>query len=300
MDAPLPESTAEATPLGTLRAYAQLGKLRLSALAVFAVLAGLYLGSADTPKPGVIFGCALGTMLVAIAGNALNMYLEREPDRHMRRTQARPLPTGRLSPPQVLTFGVITACVGLTCLWTETNPLATALAAAILATYVAVYTPLKRVTSLNTLVGAIPGALPPVVGYAAGRGHLDQQVVPLFFIMFFWQIPHFLAIAWRYREDYRRGGMRMLPVIDPQGHVTSRQMVVYTVALIAASVFAHTVGLAGQLYLVAALLLGLLFLVPVVLAAVLRVESAMRLCFFVSIVYLPLLLGVMVLDRGTA
>jgi protoheme IX farnesyltransferase len=227
------------------------------------------------------------------------MLLEREPDRRMRRTQRRPLPEGRLAPAEVLAFGLAAAAGGLLLLWLETNPLATALCALILLTYVLVYTPLKRVTPLNTLVGAVPGALPPMVGYAAASGRLDLPALVLFAIVFFWQIPHFLAIAWHYREDYRAGGMRMLPVVDPRGRSTSQQMVVYTAALLVTSAFAYFVRLAGPLYLAAAICLGILFLTPVVIAAVLRRDAAMRLCFAVSIVYLPLLLGAMVLDRQT-
>jgi protoheme IX farnesyltransferase len=225
------------------------------------------------------------------------MFLEREHDRNMRRTQGRPLPAGRLAPKQVLAFGAATSLGGLTWLWLATSPLATAVCATIVVTYVAVYTPLKRVTSLNTLVGAVPGALPPVVGYAASHGGLNEQALVLFLIVFFWQIPHFLSIAWRHREDYEKGGMLMLPVVDPGGASTSRQMVGYTGALISVSLAAYLVELSGPLYLAAAVCLGLLFLAPVLMAAVFRVESAMRLCFLASIVYLPLLLGIMVLDR---
>ncbi len=281
-----------------LRAFLELGKLRLSALAVFAVAAGLLLGAPEPPPARLLAACVLGTLLVAIGGNALNMWLERDVDRHMERTRGRPLPSGRLRPSAALAFGGGCALAGSAALAVETNALATALCAAILVTYVFVYTPLKRRTALNTLVGAVPGALPPVVGYAAGRGALDDRAAALFLILFFWQVPHFLAIAWRYREDYRRAGMMMLPVVDREGVATGRQMVVYTLGLVLASLFAHGVGLGGQLYLVAACCLGVLFLVPVVLAAALRWESAMRLCFVASILYLPLLLGAMVLDRS--
>ena len=278
-------------------AFLELGKLRLSSLAVFAVLAGLYLGADVAPPWPVVVGCCFGTMLVAMGANALNMYIEREPDRRMPRTQNRPLPEGRLTPGQVLAFGIFTGAAGTAWLWLVSNTLATVLCAAILLTYVAAYTPLKRVTTLNTLVGAIPGALPPLVGYAAGAGTLDLKALVLFAILFLWQIPHFLAIAWRYRVDYSLGGMRMLPSEDPEGRMTSRQMVLYTLALILATQFAYEVELAGPLYLIVSLFLGILFLVPVVVAAFFRVESAMRLCFLASILYLPALLGVMVLDK---
>lgn len=280
-----------------LRAYLALGKLRLSALAVFAVAAGLYLGATGPLAPGLIAGCIGGTMLVAIGGSALNMYLEREFDRRMERTKSRPLPAGLLSPAEVCGFGIAMSTVGIVWLALSVNALATGVCALIIATYVGVYTPLKRVTALNTLVGAVPGALPPLVGYAASHGSLNEQAGVLFLILFFWQIPHFLAIAWRHRDDYRHGGMQMLPVVAPDGRSTSRQMVIYTLALFVASVFGYVVGLAGPLYLMAAIFLGLTFLVPVIVAASHRRDSAMRMCFLVSIAYLPLLLGVMVLDR---
>lgn len=280
-----------------LRAYAALGKLRLSALAVFAVAAGLYLGATGPLEPSLIVGCIGGTMLVAIGGSALNMYFEREFDRRMERTKDRPLPAGALRPAEVLWFGVAASAIGITWLAFTVNPLATGVCALIILTYVGVYTPLKRVTAHNTLVGAVPGALPPLVGYAASSGVLDRQAGILFLILFFWQIPHFLSIAWRHRDDYRDGGMLMLPVVAPDGASTSRQMVIYTLALFIVSVFGYVVGLAGPLYLISAVFLGLLFMVPVVMAAMRRHDAAMRMCFLVSIIYLPLLLGVMVLDR---
>src|SRR5690606_5894923 len=177
------------------------------------------------------------------------------------------------------------------------NALATALCAAILFTYVLVYTPLKPVTTLNTLVGAVPGALPPVVGYAAATGRVDARALALFAILFFWQIPHFLAIAWRYREDYRRGGMRMLSVVDPHGRATAQFMVVYTLALLIVSLWPTRLLMTGELYPLLAILLGFFFLVVVVVAALRRTEAAMRGAFVASIVYLPLLLAAMLVDQ---
>ncbi|MEM7203754.1 MAG: heme o synthase [Planctomycetota bacterium] len=292
-------TTAVETALGArgrFNALVELCKIRLSALAVAAVAAGLALARPGAIELGLLASCVAGTMLVAFAGSAFNMLIEREHDRRMDRTRHRPLPSGRLSPGFVFGFGAVCAALGLGLLWWQTNPLATALCAAILGTYVLVYTPLKRATELNTLVGAIPGALPPLVGYAAAGGGLDVRALVLFLVVFLWQIPHFLAIAWRYREDYRRGGMLMLPVTDPGGAATGRQMVVYTVALVAVSLAAPSVGLGGPVYMTVAACAGVLFLVPVVVAAMTRAESAMRLCFLASITYLPIVLGVMVLD----
>jgi protoheme IX farnesyltransferase len=284
--------------LAKLGAYVELGKLRLSSLAIFAVLAGLYLGSFTSPELDLVVATALGSLLVAVGGNALNQLLEREPDALMERTRDRPLPSGRLTPAEVARFGAGSAGLGLFVLAVGTNWLATALSALILALYVAVYTPLKRVTTLNTLVGAVPGALPPVVGYAAGAGRLDLHAFVLFLILFFWQVPHFLAISWRYREDYARGGYRILAVVDPDGRMTSRQMLVYTVALVLSSWLPYGTRLAEGAYLGAAVCLAILFSVPMVLAAWYRWDSAMRQAFFVSLVYLPLLFAVMVADRA--
>jgi protoheme IX farnesyltransferase len=292
------QSRAGAVPLaGRLRAYLELGKLRLSALAVIAVIAGVHLGSDGPPQWPLLIWTTVGTFAVAAGGNALNMLLERDADRAMLRTAGRPLPSGRLRPVEVAVFGLVAIAVGLAMLALQARLIAAALCALIAATYVLVYTPLKRVTTLNTLVGAIPGALPPVVGYVAAAGVVDTTAALLFLILFFWQIPHFLAIAWRHRQDYARGGMRMLPVFDADGRRTSVQMVVYTCALIVASLSAYLVGISGMLYLIAALFLDSLFLTAVVAAAVLRRDSAMRQCFLVSIIYLPLLLSVMVVDR---
>ena len=286
-------------------AYAELGKLRLSSLAVFAVLAGLFLGWSPppdgSPLPGwwLCFNTMLGTILVAVGGNALNMYLERDLDPRMERTEGRPLPSGRLRPGEVLGFGLITASGGVLLLALTTNVYATALCATICVTYVLVYTPMKRRSTLNTLVGAVPGALPPVVGYAASAGHLDQRALVLFFILFFWQIPHFLAIAWRYRDQYRSAGMKMLPVVDPDGSTTSIQMIIYCLSLIIVSVLPSMpcIGMTGRLYLVVALILGVMFLIATAVAAILRRPAAMRQCFLVSIIYLPLLFTVMVFDK---
>jgi protoheme IX farnesyltransferase len=287
------------TSTARIRAFLELGKLRLSSLVLFAVVAGLFIGSPDLPAPSLVLSTVLGSVLVAIGGNALNMYLERETDRRMTRTQVRPLPTGRLGSGEVAVFGYGTAAVGLGVLAATTNLIATGLCAAVFVTYVWIYTPLKRLSTLNTLVGAVPGALPPVVGYAAGAGHVDRRALILFTILFLWQIPHFLAIAWRYREEYREAGLQMMPVVDTQGTATGRQMMVYSLSLFLVSVLpSHpSVGMTGGLYLAAAIVLGIIFLAAAFLAAILRRPGAMRECFLVSIIYLPLLLTAMVTDR---
>jgi protoheme IX farnesyltransferase len=303
-----------AVPGGKLAAYWELGKPRLSALAVFAVIAGAYMAwpsPRSHPPFDLLLWTTLGTFLAAVGAAALNMYRERELDPLMTRTQTRPLPTGRLSPREVLAFGLVTACLGVAFVLVGAAPLAPdgsrspghwnwtagGRSAAIVLSYVLLYTPMKVKTPLNTLVGAIPGALPPVVGHAAVTGHLALPQAVLFAILFCWQIPHFLAIAWLYREDYARAGMRMLPVVDPTGHRTAITMLLYVAALGLASFIPYFTQMADERYAAVALLLDVMFFVPTVFAALTRRDSAMRMTFLVSLVYLPLLFLTMVLTR---
>ena len=304
-----------AMSVGRVRAYWELGKPRLSALAVFAVVAGAFMAwpaKGTYPPLDLLVATTLGTFLCAIGSGALNMYRERDLDPLMKRTQGRPLPTGRLSPRAVLVFGIATSIAGVLAVLFGAAPLsfvdgtrtpgtlnwtAAVLCAAIVASYVAVYTPMKTKTPLNTLVGAIPGALPPVVGHAAVTGGLALGQVVLFAIVFCWQIPHFLSIAWRYREDYARAGMQMLPVVDPTGHRTAITMLLYVAGLGLASVVPFFTKMAGERYLAVALLLDVLFFVPTAFAALTRRDAAMRMTFVASIVYLPVLLLAMVWDK---
>jgi len=265
---------------------------------------------ASHPPVGILVATTIGTFLASIGAAALNMYRERHLDQLMQRTQGRPLPTGRLSPKSVLVFGAVTSLLGVLLVLlgssprgvdggtpTEWNWAAAGLCAAIVVSYVLVYTPMKTRTPLNTLVGAIPGGLPPVVGHAAVVGHLALPQLVLFAILYCWQIPHFLAIAWRYREDYARAGMRMLPVVDPSGHRTAVTMLLYIGGLGIASMLPYITRMADEKYAVVAVLLDALFFVPTLFAAVTRRDAAMRMTFLASIVYLPLLLITMVLAR---
>jgi len=301
-------TTAEA-----LRAYWELGKPRLSMMAVFAVVAGAYMGwpsPRSHPPLDLVAMTTIGTFLAAIGAAALNMYRERDLDPLMERTQQRPLPTGRLSPRKVAVFGAVTSTVGVLFVLMssplafdgsrsvgEWNWAAAGLCALIVISYVLIYTPMKTRTPLNTLVGAIPGALPPVVGHAAVMGSLAMPQLVLFAILFCWQIPHFLSIAWRYKEDYARAGMQMLPVLDPTGHRTAITMLLYVGGLGIASLLPFYTQMASERYLVLAVLLDVLFIVPVVVAALTRRDVAMRMTFVVSIIYLPLLLIAMVWAR---
>lgn len=303
-----------AVPGGKLRAFWELGKPRLSAMAVFAVIAGAYMAwpsRTSHPPYDLLVMTTLGTFLAAVGAAALNMYRERDLDPLMERTMGRPLPTGRLTPREVKWFGGVMASLGVLCVLLGAAPLrgdgsrqvgelnwtAASLCAAIVVSYVLVYTPMKVRTPLNTLVGAIPGALPPVVGHAAVVGQLAMPQAVLFAILFFWQIPHFLSIAWRYREDYARAGMRMLPVVDPTGHRTGITMLLYVAGLGIASFVPVVTHMTDERFAVVAALLDVLFFAPVCLAALTRRDAAMRLTFLVSIVYLPLLLVAMVWTR---
>jgi len=239
----------------------------------------------------------LGTCLVAAGASVLNQFWERGSDALMRRTAGRPLPAGRLDPDLALLFGVTLGIAGLLELALAVNALTAALGAAALAGYVFVYTPLKKVSSLATVVGAIPGALPPMMGWCAVRGEVDLAAWALFGILFFWQMPHFLAIAWLCREDYARGGFPMLPVLDPGGTWTGRQSVLYGAALVPVSLLPSLLGLAGGLYFGGALALGLAYLGCALAFARRRSTPGARRLMLASLLYLPAVLAVLLLDR---
>jgi len=277
--------------------YLELTKPRITVMVVFTALVGFVMGSrAGIPLVG-LSTVLVGVALVASGASALNMLLERDTDALMRRTRDRPLPSSRLQPVDVLVFGMVLTVAGLLGLYFWSGPTAAAVAFATWASYVFVYTPLKRRTSLSTLVGAVPGALPPVIGWAAARGSVDPAALVLFAILFLWQIPHFLAIAWIYREDYARGGLPMLPVLDPQGHLTGRQAVSHSLALLFVSLAPAAAGMAGRAYLVGAVLLGMAMTGVALRAAIVRTTPAARQLFLASIVYLPALSALLLLDR---
>jgi len=238
-----------------------------------------------------------GTALLAGGAAALNQLIEREHDARMRRTEDRPLPSGRVSPDAALLFGGLCASAGLIYLALGVNLLTALLGTVTLCSYLLVYTPLKRVTTLNTAIGAIPGALPPLMGWTAATGHISLGGWTLFVILFFWQLPHFLAIAWIYREDYARAGFAMLPVVDPEGSRTGRQAVSHTLGLLPVSLAPFLLRITGPVYFFGALALGIVFLWHAIqFSRYLTMERARRL-FYMSIIYLPLLLGLAVLDK---
>jgi len=277
--------------------YVELTKPRITLMVVLTAFVGYALGSTGSILTGRLAAALVGTALVAAGASCLNMLLERRTDARMLRTRNRPLPAGRLRPPEALGWGLALTSAGLVLLGWRTGALSAAIAFLTWASYLFLYTPLKTRTSLSTVVGALPGALPPVIGWAAARGRLEPGAFVLFAIVFLWQIPHFLAIAWIYREDYARGGLPMLPVLDPAGRVTGRQAVANALALLLVSLTPTAAGIAGRAYFAGALVLGLGFTAVAVRAAVLRTPRAARRLFVASILYLVALCALLLADR---
>jgi protoheme IX farnesyltransferase len=259
--------------------------------------AGYYLGSVSTPDLVRMAQAVVGTALVAGGSAVLNQVYERDTDARMRRTRMRPLPDQRVAPHEAAVYGCVLSAAGVGILALSTNWLAAALALATLAIYVLVYTPMKRTSTLSTLVGAIPGALPAVIGWSAARGDIAIGGWTLFAIVFLWQIPHFMAIAWMYRDDYRRAGFPMLPVVEPDGLRTGQQALLYAAALMPVSIGPSVVGLAGWAYFWLALVLSTVLLALSAQFARNRTDRSARVLFFATITYLPLIWAVMVLDH---
>jgi protoheme IX farnesyltransferase len=274
--------------------FVGLTKPRITTLVLVTAAVGYVLGGRFDALAFFLF--LAGTGLLCGGASALNQYAERDADARMVRTSRRPIPAGRVAPGEALAFGVAISLAGLVLL-SAVNLLTLALGAVSLLSYVLLYTPLKRVTSLCTVVGAVPGALPPLMGWAAARGSLGPAGWGLFAILFLWQLPHFLAIGWLYRDDYARGGFPMLAVTDPDGAATGRQMVLYTAALLPVTLAAGLLVSAGSGYLWGAVLLGFAFLACAVLFLWTRTAGAARRLFFLSVLYLPALLGLMVFNR---
>ena len=277
--------------------FCELIKARLTFLVLLTTLVGFYVGFRGAMDYLLLFHTLFGTGLVASGAAALNQFLERQHDARMRRTEDRPLPSGRLPPDTALMFGGLSSAAGLIDLALAVNLETSVLGAITLCSYLFIYTPLKRVTTLNTAIGAVPGALPPLMGWTAARGEIDMEGWSLFAILFFWQLPHFLAIAWLYRDDYAKAGFAMLPVFDSDGQRTARQTVSHTLGLLPISLCPFLLKLAGVVYLAGALVLGLAFLWQAVQFSRELTAQRARQLFYASIIYLPLLLGLMVLDK---
>jgi protoheme IX farnesyltransferase len=279
-----------------LTSYLELSKARLGALVVLTALVGYALGARGHLEPWVGLAAVVGTALSAFGANILNQWWEVERDRLMHRTRSRPLPSGRVDRKVALVWGLVTAAAGLTILALGTNALTTGLSLFVILLYVLVYTPLKVRTPLNTVIGAVCGAIPPMMGWAAATGRLDTGAWILGGVLFVWQIPHFLALAWMYREDYERGGFRMLPTIDREGRLTGRLAFVYAAALLPITAALSAAGVTGATFLAASQVIGLAFLALGWVFLRDRSQQSARRLFLASILYLPLVLGLGVAD----
>ena len=287
--------------------YIELMKPELTGLSVLTALCGFYLGSIGSFNYWLFFHTAFGTLLVGGGAGALNQYIERAYDSMMKRTERRPLPAGRLAASEALTFGLIISLLGIVELSVFTNLLTGFLAVVTWTTYLFLYTPLKRVTPYSTIIGGIPGALPPMMGWTAVRNDLTIEAWLLFAILFCWQMPHFFSLAWMYRKDYARAGFKILTVSDEHAERTSRQILLYCIALIPASLAPSYFGMTGSFSIIAAVMLGIGFLVYSSMLSWFshhhnadslgKVNVYSRRLFFASLIYLPLLMIALSLDK---
>jgi protoheme IX farnesyltransferase len=289
--------SAGATEKSWTAVFSDLVKARLTTLVLLTTAVGFYIGEIGAINWFLFFNTLAATGLVAMGASALNQLLEREYDAKMRRTQDRPLPSGRLQPTTVAIFGGVSSVAGLVYLALAVNLLTSVLGAVTLVSYLFIYTPLKRVTWLNTAIGAVPGALPPLMGWTAARGELSGEGWALFAILAFWQLPHFFAIAWMYRDEYAKAGFVMLPNVDADGKRTGQQTVSHTFALLIASLCPFIFKMSGMIYLVGAILLGAGFLFCAIQFSRQLTLARARQLFLASIIYLPLLLALMVWDK---
>jgi protoheme IX farnesyltransferase len=282
-----------------MSSYLELTKPRITVFILMSTAIGFLCGAHAEGGWSLftLFHVLLGTALIASGTAALNQWYERDADAKMQRTKARPIPSGRLSAPHAFWFAVALSIIGFVELWVGVNRMTALLGLFTLASYLFVYTPLKRRSPHSTTIGAIPGAMPPLIGYAAAAGLLNTQAWVLYAILFLWQFPHFYAIAWMYREDYERAGIRMLPVVEPDGESTARRIWMFSLALIPISVLPKFTGMGGNLYLFGSLALGLYFLYAGVRVSMERTRPRARQVLLASVVYLPLLYGLLVFDR---
>ena len=280
-----------------IRAYIELTKPRITWLILMSTGIGYFFGARGGWDWLVLLHTIIGTGLIASGTAALNQWYERDADARMNRTRNRPLPSGRVEPVAAFWFALALSVIGFGQLWFGANPLTAVLGAFTEIVYLMVYTPLKQKTWHATTVGAVPGAMPPLIGFAAAAGTLTAEAWVLFFILFLWQFPQFYSIAWMYREDYGRAGIRMLPVVEPDGESTARQILIYSLVLIPISLLPTFLGMSGMLYFAGAALLGTAYLWSGVRAFRERTRARARGVLLASVVYLPLLYGLMMMDR---
>jgi len=280
-----------------MRDYIALTKPRITWLILMSTGVGYFFGAKSGWHFLALLHTVIGTGLIASGTAALNQWYERDADSKMKRTQGRPLPAGRLTPRNALIFAVLISAGGFAELFFGVNALSAWLGLFTLASYLFIYTPLKQRSPHSTTIGAIPGAMPPLIGYAAASGTLTWDAWILFAILFLWQFPHFYAIAWMYREDYERAGIRMLPVVEPDGESTARRILLYSLVLIPISLAPKFLSMTGNLYLFGALAIGLMFLYAGIRVSFDRTRQQARQVLLASVIYLPVLYGLMLLDR---
>lgn len=280
-----------------MAAYSELTKPRIAFMLVLTSAAGFYLGTKGSFDFALFANAMIGIALLAFGVATLNQYVERQTDMLMDRTAKRPIPTGRVTPNEALVFGVIQCVVAELYLLFLVNPMTAVLGLTVIIGYVLLYTPLKTRTSVCTAIGAIPGAMPPLMGWTSSANEITLGAWSLFAMLFLWQFPHFLAIAWMYREQYAKAGIKMLPVVEPSGRLTARQIVLFTIMLIPVSLAPFFLQFAGPFFLVGATLLGFWFLVESIRAAHAKTALRARRLLFVSVLYLPLIFALAVIDH---
>lgn len=295
-DAPIVHDTPSI--VGRLQTYLELTKPRITTFILMSAGVGYVSGLAGSIEWTVLFHLLLGTALLASGTAALNQWYERDSDAMMHRTQERPIPSGRLSAAQAFWFGVAIAVIGFVELAVFVNLLTAGLGLFTLVTYLGVYTPLKQRTWHATTLGAVPGAMPPLMGWAAATHSLSLEALVLFAILFVWQFPHFYSIAWIYREDYGRAGIKMLPVVEPDGESTARQILLFSLLLIPVSLLPSMLSMAGVLYLIGSLVMGLVFLLSAIRIGQEKSRTRARQVLLASVIYLPVVFGLLLLDRA--
>ena len=280
-----------------LAAYVELTKPRIAFMLLLTSAAGFYLGSSGNFDFVLFANSMIGIALLAFGVATLNQYIERKTDPLMERTATRPLPSGKVTPNEALVFGILQCAAAEVYLYFLVNGLTAALGLIVIVGYVLLYTPLKTRTSASTAIGAIPGAMPPLMGWTSSANEITLGAWILFAMLFLWQFPHFLAIAWMYREQYAKAGIKMLPVVEPAGRITAQQIVIFTILLLPVSVAPFFFGVSGVIYLIGASLLGIWFLWASIQTARDKSNEMARKLLLVSVLYLPIIFALMVFNH---
>lgn len=280
-----------------LAAFLELTKPRIAFMLVLTSAAGFYLGTVDGFNWLLFVNSMLGIMFLAFGVATLNQYWERKTDLLMERTASRPLPSQKLAPFEALSFGIVLCVIAESYLFFFVNTLTAVLGLVVIVGYVLLYTPLKTITSASTAIGAIPGAMPPLMGWTSSANEITLGAWALFSLLFLWQFPHFLAIAWMYKDQYANAGIKMLPAVEPEGKITARQIVIFSIMLVPVSLAPFFIGFAGWIYLVGASVLGIWFLYASIKAARAKSVEMARKLLLVSVLYLPLIFALMVIDH---